>query len=446
MQRHRALTLVSLLPLVLAAGCGESPPEDPCGSGRPRWVPIPDPEGIDMQFHVALLHPGVAIPQPRLGYSVVFDGERFLFWGGYRLLPGVEWPVPSVQGAQYDPRRREWLPWPDLDDPNAPALAEHVATDGAVYGGLRQDEPGGRESYRWELSEHRYARVGDGITWEPPRPLVDEPHRALKPTVLDPESDLILALTADDPPEPLAFHAGQPAPLPSHGLSGDGYDKADQGLVFGTAYAGFTAQITGGLFEDGAWKPLPEPGRPSPRMRHSVAGRTVWGGAASHTGGYSNDGARLTRDGRWVPLSQQGAPAPRVDHVAVHLEPSAMLVFGGRTWDDNALTNDGALYDAREDRWTPLPSACAPPPMSHFTAVPVPVGHRSVGAWGDTAVLVFGQSPDGDFEPAGALLLLPAVCCTSPRGGVDLLPPHETCPPGQSEIPIEQCADRAEGR
>jgi hypothetical protein len=434
MQRHRALTLVSLLPLVLAAGCGESPPEDPCGSGRPRWVPLTVPDDIDMEFRVSQYTPG------RPSYSVAFDDMRFLFWGGYRLRDGAL--VPSIQGAQYYPRDKEWRPWPELDDPNAPAIAEHWGFGGefgyAVRGGIRFD--GGE--IQWDLSRQGYASSSiSGFArhlWAVPEPLVDEAMRSLRATVV---TGPVLGVTDSDPPEPFAFYERQPIALPPHGVSPHRFDRSDRTLVFGAGGPPEDPVVTGGLFDQGAWEPLPEPGRPTPRSGHSVVLGTVWGGQEWGRGGaLKNDGARENGD-RWTPMTPAGAPSPRRDHAAADV--GQVFIFGG--WDGERWLNDGALYDILEDRWTPLPSACAPPPMKNPVAVPVPRRLRYRREWGDTAVLVWGTSTEDDAKGVGGLLLLPGVCCLESAEGLKarVLPPGTACTGLEAvEVPMDECAER----
>lgn len=118
------------------------------------------------------------------------------------------------------------------------------------------------------------------------------------------------------------------------------------------------------------WRPMSAVQAPSARSHFASlwtgSELIVWGG----NGGYSNGriACHMLADGaaydpaadRWRPLSNEGAPAGRQSPFAFWTG-DRMLVWGGR---QSAFGNDdhedGALYDPRTDRWTPMRAPGAP--------------------------------------------------------------------------------------
>ncbi|MBZ5640692.1 MAG: hypothetical protein LAO51_18290 [Acidobacteriia bacterium] len=133
-----------------------------------------------------------------------------------------------------------------------------------------------------------------------------------------------------------------------------------------------------GIFDSGgrydpatdSWTPTSRDGAPSPRMNHSAVWTgtriIVWGGDATYTSSFLNDGGRYDpATDAWTPMSGVGAPSARAYHTAVWTG-SAMLVWGGY---GSPSVDVGGRYDPMSDTWTPISTSGAPTQRERASAV-----------------------------------------------------------------------------
>jgi hypothetical protein len=114
--------------------------------------------------------------------------------------------------------------------------------------------------------------------------------------------------------------------------------------------------------------PMPAAGAPVPRSSYALAAEEgkliVWGGWTLEQGPMA-DGAvlDLKRPDAWKPMSMQGAPHRR-EMPVVAWTGQRLLIWGGGDAEDAGAPleprTDGALYDLKADRWTPMSRAGAP--------------------------------------------------------------------------------------
>jgi hypothetical protein len=118
----------------------------------------------------------------------------------------------------------------------------------------------------------------------------------------------------------------------------------------------------------------------------------VWGGWAQ-TMSVLGDGAVLDLARKaWKPMSAAGAPSPRLAPTAVAWTGSRLIVWGGRVSGAPGsfrTLGDGAQYDPKGDRWTPIAAENAPSPRTEATVV-----------WTGRKLVVAG----GSVEPGGPRL------------------------------------------
>ncbi len=193
----------------------------------------------------------------------------------------------------------------------------------------------------------------------------------------------------------------------------------------------FTCPAGDGL---GSWEQLPAEHQPGARYAAvaAVVGDDVVVFGGMDATGVRGDGTRyLTAQARWTPLPMENAPAPRAEATFVvaqdALNTPLLVVFGGQKAGvdvaaaPDAVLDNGAIYDASVDRWTPLPSGG---PSARY---------RAAGAFNRPArraYVVGGLGPDGaprkdawelDFNvspPRWAML----------AGEVPLAPPRDARP------------------
>jgi hypothetical protein len=148
------------------------------------------------------------------------------------------------------------------------------------------------------------------------------------------------------------------------------------------------------------WSVAGARGAPSLRTDAVVAGTgrevIVWGGRGKRPDGgevWLGDGARLDpATGRWRPLSTVRAPSPRTAGSAGNVWTGTRLVIwdGGitprtalahpcATGESCSLKGDGAMYDPKADRWTPIATVGAP--TKRFGGYALAHGHEVV-FWG----------------------------------------------------------------
>ena len=171
------------------------------------------------------------------------------------------------------------------------------------------------------------------------------------------------------------------------------------------------------------WRFAEAAGAPSPRRDAVVVGTgrevLVWGGFTHLPEGRDvqlGDGARLDpATGRWRPMATVNAPSPRTAAQAATVWTGVRLVI----WDGGAapripahpcpageacpLVGDGAVYDPRADRWTPISPGGAP--AKRNGAFALAHGHEVV-IWGGA-----GKTDGGvlDLDRNAWQQLLPAA-------------------------------------
>jgi hypothetical protein len=137
----------------------------------------------------------------------------------------------------------------------------------------------------------------------------------------------------------------------------------------------------------------------------------VWGGGRD--GSFLNDGGRFDLSlGRWRPVSTVNAPSGRWFQGAVWTG-SEMIIWGGRRnfFAFNHST-DGARYNPRQDRWSPISTLNAPSPRSQFATIWTGSEMIVWGGWGDGGNEL---SDGGRYDPQRDTWTRIAVCPLSPR-------------------------------
>lgn len=113
----------------------------------------------------------------------------------------------------------------------------------------------------------------------------------------------------------------------------------------------------------------------------------VWGGATNTGSGVSDDGAVYDlREERWSRIAEAPIGA-RYGHTAVWTDDE-MLVWGGGSADDEAMA-DGASYDPEVDAWDEIPVAPVEPRL-HHTAI-----------WTGSQMLIWGGLEDDRGQLSG---------------------------------------------
>jgi hypothetical protein len=136
------------------------------------------------------------------------------------------------------------------------------------------------------------------------------------------------------------------------------------------------------------WAAMAMEGAPSPRARPVVAatahevfvwggfGKVRWGGAPAEPW---RDGAIYdVATNRWRSASTVGAPDARAQPVSL-LTGGGLVVWGGNRiaadGSDGGRANDGAVYDLKQNTWTPIgPAPSALPGGSGYAAYPTTGG------------------------------------------------------------------------
>jgi hypothetical protein len=142
----------------------------------------------------------------------------------------------------------------------------------------------------------------------------------------------------------------------------------------GTEYVIWTFLNTGGRYAPASntWQDVSTAGAPAvgqnPFFAWTGKEVIVWGGFAQSGSGPATGGRYDPVRDVWTPMSTDGAPSRRGMGVALWTG-CRFLVWGGAASDDGRPLGDGAEYDPALDRWEALPSAGAPSPRSHLTAV-----------------------------------------------------------------------------
>jgi N-acetylneuraminic acid mutarotase len=143
-----------------------------------------------------------------------------------------------------------------------------------------------------------------------------------------------------------------------------------------------------------AWRPLPQPGAPSPRHSHAAIWTghemVVVGGVPSAFGGSQVGGRFNPVLNQWDALSKAGAPTAVADPVAAWTGHE-MIVWGG-----SASLPVGRRYDPLTDAWTP--TSPAQEPRSRRL-------HQ--GLWTGDALLMFGGVENAPLLPNGVLRYSP---------------------------------------
>lgn len=139
------------------------------------------------------------------------------------------------------------------------------------------------------------------------------------------------------------------------------------------------------------WRKLPSASAPSPRFSHVMAwtgdALIVWGGRDSRERPIGDGAMYFPATDEWRPMSRVGAPTPRYD-CASCWTGSVLVVWGGHETEIVDSTpspvplDDGAAYEPRLDRWTPLPAA----PGARGEAITIWTGTRML--------MLGGVSPD----------------------------------------------------
>ena len=154
-----------------------------------------------------------------------------------------------------------------------------------------------------------------------------------------------------------------------------------------------TGQVTHAKLAACAPTPTSMVGAPTSREHHTAvwtgSKMIVWGGLDGTTGSAVADGAALDpKQNTWSPVSTAGAPPARHSHCAVWTG-AKMIVWGGFGTSDYEVT--GGVYDPVSDSWTAMSTTAAPSGRTSFACV-----------WSGTQLLVWGGSHGSGTVGTGA--------------------------------------------
>jgi len=139
---------------------------------------------------------------------------------------------------------------------------------------------------------------------------------------------------------------------------------------------------------------------PSPRGNYAIAMTgtkvIIWGGLAPQTKGGAMaplaDGAVLDLTSRtWRRIAPRGAPSARFAPSVVWTGSQLVIWGGAASLDVADLLGDGAIYDLKRDRWTPIAATGAPSAR-----------WRPIVVWTGRAMLVMGGGSQRPQNPGGA--------------------------------------------
>jgi hypothetical protein len=174
---------------------------------------------------------------------------------------------------------------------------------------------------------------------------------------------------------------------------------------------------TGGLYDiaSGTWSIVSTSNAPMPRTAHTA----VWTGAQMVVwGGYSAGIVPLNSGGRydpvtnhWTSTSTTGAPEARAYHTAVHFGSVERSVIWGGTNMNSGDFNNGAIYDATSDTWTPVATTNAPAPR--YVHAAVVIGGRMI-VWGGCTNTCLSYFNDGGVLDLGAGTWSPTTLNNAP--------------------------------
>jgi hypothetical protein len=160
----------------------------------------------------------------------------------------------------------------------------------------------------------------------------------------------------------------------------------------------------------GAKIPMPATGAPVPRSSYALAAAEgkliVWGGWTQEQGPVA-DGAvlDLKKPDAWKPMSMEGAPHRR-EMPVVAWTGKQLLIWGGADAEDAGAPleprTDGARYDVKADRWTPMSQAGAP--SGRFRPLTLWTGRELLvlggGASGASSGSARGSTDAAFYDPA----------------------------------------------
>lgn len=156
----------------------------------------------------------------------------------------------------------------------------------------------------------------------------------------------------------------------------------------------------GGIYdpENDTWKPLPKENAPIARHWHSAVwdGKRmiVWGGNDGLTNKFLNDGAVYDPSiNTWKPISMKNAPEGRAKHLALFLDNFGMLIWGGYN-SNNTLLNNGAIYDPHKNTWKTITIKNAPSSRQM---------HTLQGIWTGSYVIIWGGLSINGYSNDGAI-------------------------------------------
>ncbi len=285
-------------------------------------------------------------PSPRSLHTAVWDGEGMLIWGGMiedKITPS------STGGAIFYPGAGKWYGLPKHRH-------ETRYHNSAVWTGIQLIIWGGIEG-----------NFGD---------------RTNAGLMFDNEDDAWLDVSKEGAPSARSGHSGI--------WTGDrmivwGGENAEKQFGDGGVYD---------LVQD-KWEALTDVDAPKPRAFHTAiwtgTKMIIWGGFDEK--GPLKDGAVFDyADKQWSAMTDKGAPTARFGQTAIWTG-SKMIVWGGRAGDDKYFA-DGAMYDPKKDKWTPLPESGLTPRELH------------TATWTGKEMVIFGgqdqegaQAINGIYNP-----------------------------------------------
>jgi hypothetical protein len=291
---------------------------------------------------------------------------------------------------------------PALSDRPVAAPEAHLACARVAEGwkalsraGAPAPTTAGRSAALWTGSEAALVHYGDSVEGAFYEPCADRwsaiagegaPAQVAAVAWL---GDRLLAWSHEPEPRAFAYDRAaarwQPTPLPLAAASAPAL--RGRALVF----AGDGSEIryaAGTAYElaSGARERLAAAHAPSPR---AFAATALAGDRYFVFGGWSRafdalgDGAVYdAEEGRWRPLPRDGAPSSRAAALAA-ATPEMLIVWGGREGDQDLA--DGAVLDLTTRRWRALAEAGAPPARAN--AVGVLAGRRFAVVAGDVGAI-----------------------------------------------------------
>ena len=326
----------------------------------------------------------VNAPSSRFRHTGVWDGQRFIVWGG---LIGAG--TPTGTGAWYDPATDAWTALSTLGAPSA--RSEHTAvwtgTQMVVWGGMGSSSrlntgarftPGTQAWSSTATSGAPSARRGHVAVWTGSRMVVwgglDGSGLLNDGGLYNPADNTWVALPTENAPEPRkdATAVWSGTALYVWGGTGDAGEVNTGGIL---SFSGNTP--TG-------WTALPTFNAPMGRVGHTAvwAGdrMIVWGGTSNGTP-LGDGGAYCLDCGDWTTVSMDNAPLARGGHAAVWTGAEMLVVGGSNAAGD---VSSPAAYDPATREWRPLATLGGPLART-----------GPVAAWTTTEILVFGGTSGG---------------------------------------------------